>query len=105
MSTELLYNGFLSQDHARSIKTSEYQHWVEVSSIPDGMTAEWGERNLLKYTVTRESCMGEEYTAQSHKFMIVGMKFFGFMTNQEKQAFVKSFPSVIVNDEPFKTSF
>lgn len=102
-NTTLIYNGFISEEDAMHIKRSEYEYWLEADIAL--RLHPWDETNLPKYPKTVEDCMGNEYRTESVQYMIVGRKFYGFASKEEKDLVIKSFPTHIVNADPFMVAF
>lgn len=57
----------------------------------------WSEKNLPRYSVAQEDCMGGTCYRESHRFFLTGRdpRWFGFVTRTERDAVVAEFAPAI----------
>lgn len=105
MSAYLIYDGYLSERAVHGVVHSgkEYEHWIELSSWPDGFY-EWSKENLPKYPIAGEDCMGGETLRHGTLSSWVDQRFLGLKTADEKQRVIKAFPEYVVNADPFRVA-
>jgi|SRR5579862_5562183 len=105
--SNLIYNGVLAKDtidHIKSAINNGYENWVEMERYPKGFNPEWQDRNLVVRAYKTDDCMGNNYTAQSVMFTVIG-RFIGFKSDKELTSFVLAFESDVRKINPFSMSF
>jgi hypothetical protein len=104
MSTQLIYDGILSNNEADTIRTfgnQGFKYWLEFKEFPDGIWT-WMRNNLKQYPSMGEDCMGGEYQKMSVKY-VRARDFLGLYTAGEKSMIIDEFGSSVFNKTPFKT--
>jgi hypothetical protein len=104
-----VYNGFLSERTSGLIESMarSYNYVIEITNLPENWH-EWQQTHLKDYPDVAEDCMGQSYSRKTKMYGFVQREakepmFLFFKSQEEKTAFVQSFPSEVINEQPFKT--
>ena len=102
-----LFDCPISKDNSRDIQTAfrKYESVLHITKLPDDFF-NWTHKNLVKYPMVSESCMGEPYTRFVNNYTVIYLddSILLFLKSAlEKQLIIDNFPEIIINKNPFKT--
>lgn len=99
------YSGFLSEHTASSVKSfgKKYLHVLEITRLPYDWS-EWHEQNLVDHHIRDRDTDADRITKMYGTVRNNEESLFLFLSSKnEKDLFVKAFPNLIINENPFTT--
>lgn len=111
MSMSIIYDGLLQTYVAEYIKDAakKYGHAIEMRSLPPNWN-KWTDENLVDYTITGTTCFGGPSSRETKMYCVIHREdkteplFLFLKTEKERDAVVRAFPDLVVNENPFRTS-